>query len=93
MFPARGRVAVFEAPRDASSLDSRWLDSCQQRFEPGQEAVCIDTSDTSRDTSDEEWVDASIIDPQATPAKPGRGDCHALARHIGVAGRGFDPAT
>jgi hypothetical protein len=51
MFPARGRVAVFEAPRDASSPDGRWLDSCQRRFEPGQEAVCIDTSDTSRDTS------------------------------------------
>ena len=67
MFPARGRVAVFEAPRDASSLDGRWLDSGQRRREPGLEAVCIDTSDTSRDTSGEEGVDASIINTKATP--------------------------
>jgi hypothetical protein len=41
---------VFEAPRDASSLAVRWLDSCQRRCEPSPEAVCIGKSDTSRDT-------------------------------------------
>lgn len=54
-FPARGRVAVFEAPRDASSLADRWLDSCQRRCEPSPEAVCIGKSDTSRDTPRKGW--------------------------------------
>jgi hypothetical protein len=82
MFPARGRVAVFEAPRDASSPEARQLDSCQRRSEPDPEVVCIDKSDTSRDTSDEEWDGCLIIDVEATPAKPEGGGCHVLAMRL-----------
>jgi hypothetical protein len=42
-------VAVFEAPRDASSLRDGWPVACQRRCEPGQETVCIIRTDTSRD--------------------------------------------
>jgi hypothetical protein len=48
MLPARGRVAVFEAPRDASSLADSRRDSCLRCREPGPETVCIVKSDTSR---------------------------------------------
>jgi len=59
MFPARGRVAVFELPRDASSLADGWRDSCHRRCELGRETVCIVKSDISRDASERggEWMD------------------------------------
>jgi hypothetical protein len=51
MFPARGRVAVFELPSDASSLADSRRTTCQRRCEPGRETVCIVISDISRDVS------------------------------------------
>jgi hypothetical protein len=41
MLPARGRVASFEAPRDASSLAANRRGSSHRRRKPGLEAVRI----------------------------------------------------
>jgi hypothetical protein len=41
MFPARGIVAVFEAPRDASSLAVSRRDTCHRRRESSLVAVRI----------------------------------------------------
>ena len=70
---------MFEAPRDASSLADRWLDSCQRRCEPSPEAVCIDKSDTSRDTPRKGWSGCLQYAPRWQPPPAwGRGIDMAL---------------
>jgi hypothetical protein len=65
---------VFEAPRDASSLAVRWLDSCQRRCEPSHEAVCIGKSDTSRDTPSRGGVDVTSMRAEGNPLERGPRD-------------------
>ena len=62
---------MFEAPRDASSLAVRWLDSCQRRCEPSPEAVCIGKSDTSRDTPRKGWSGCVQYDHGGNPLQRG----------------------
>src|SRR3954447_7651645 len=72
MLPARGRVAVFEAPRDASSLADSRRDSCLRCREPGPETVCIVKSDTSRGhLRARRGVMPSLSAPAATPPNVG----------------------
>ena len=63
---------MFEAPRDASSLADRWLDSCQRCCEPSPEAVCIGKSDTSRDTPRKGWSGCVQYDHGGNPLQRGR---------------------